>query len=312
MRAANFVEETTTSIAGTNGNGAVTMTAVTGRPRFSTVFGTQATTVRYIIEDTTNGKTEVGIGSVASNVLTRTRPQITWDGTTYDDSTPSPIQFGSTPTTGNVRIRMAATAEFQGVVLPGVNTTIAGSADWRDYPITNNTHFNPEQSGDVVTVDRMYYSCYRLDVSGLLQGIQVPVTNAVASSGLKMALYSCGVNGLPDRKIVTFNTLDTATTGMKTDTTTGTWSPAGPVWLTAGWYYIGWISNGAITIRGSGSNTFELHRTPLGRHSGYGYGNTVYESGSYASGPPASPAPTTMLSASNGLSVPSIGMRVVP
>ena len=38
MRAANYVEETTTSIAGTSGDGAVTLTQITSTPRFSTVF----------------------------------------------------------------------------------------------------------------------------------------------------------------------------------------------------------------------------------------------------------------------------------
>ena len=71
MRSADYVEETTTSIAGTSGDGAVTLTAVTSKPRLSTVFGTQATTIRYVIEDTSSKKFEQGLGSVSSNVLTR-------------------------------------------------------------------------------------------------------------------------------------------------------------------------------------------------------------------------------------------------
>ena len=107
MRAANFIEETTTSIAGTNGDGAVTLSQITSRPRFSTVLGTQNTTVRYVIEDTVIFKYESGIGHVSSNVLTRTKPQVTWDGTTYTDVGTTALQFGSSPTSGNIRVRMA-------------------------------------------------------------------------------------------------------------------------------------------------------------------------------------------------------------
>jgi len=312
MRAANYVEETTTSIAGTSGNGAVALTAIASTPRFSTVFGSQATTVRYVIEDTVGKKFETGIGSVASNVLTRTKVQLTWDGTTYDDTTPSAIAFGSTPTSGNIRVRISATAEIVAPVIPSVNTTIAGDSNWRDYPITNIADWTGAGTGEALTADREYYTCYRLDSAGLLSGIQFEVTTAQASSNMKTALYSVGSNGLPGAKIVDFNVLATTTTGFDTDTTTGTWSPAGTPWLTPGWYYIGFINSHAVAIRGQTSIESRVGRTPLGRHSSYGYGNTVFVAGSYATGLPASPAPTTLISASNLLSVPWIGLKVTP
>lgn len=312
MRSANFVSETTTNIAGTSGNGAVTLTQITSTPRFSTVFGTQDTTVRYVIEDTVNKKFESGIGSVASNVLTRTRPQITWDGSTWDDSTPSPIAFGSTPTSGDVVVRISALAESTAATIPGANSTITGDANWRDYPITNSVVWDNGGAGEVLTADREYYTCHRLDAGGLLSGVQFEVNTAQASSNLKLALYACGHNGLPGSKIVDFNVIATTSTGVKTDTTTGTWSPAGPVWLSPGWYYIGFISGHAIAIRGFSSGTGDIAgRTPLGRHSGYGWGNTVWVAGSYSTGLPSSPSPATMISASNNLSVPWIGLKVV-
>lgn len=310
MRSGNFVEETTTSIAGTSGNGAVTLTAITGKPRFSTVLGTQATTVRYVIEDTANNKFETGIGSVSSNVLTRTRPQITWDGSTYDDSTPSPIQFGSAPTSGDVLIRMSATAESQGIVINARNSSIAGDSVWRDYPITADVTWDNSGQNASLVAGTEYYSCYKLTSSGALTGIQFDVTSAVASSNMKLALYPVGSDGLPGAKIVDFNVVSTATTGIKTDTTTGTWSPANPVWLTPGWYYIGFINSHAVGIRGFGAYVADIKRTPLGRYGGYGWGNAVSASGNYASGLPASPAPTTMLDSVVDLSVPWIGLRV--
>lgn len=312
MRAANFVEETTTSIAGTGGNGAVTLTAVTGRPRFSTVFGTQATTVRYVIEDTTNGKFETGVGVVSANVLTRTRPQVTWDGTTYDDSTPSPLAFGSAPASGNVRVRISATAESQGVVIPGANRSIGGDS-WRDYQITNSVGWDNNGGGASLGANVEYYTCYENAAAGLLDGIQFDVVTG-ASGSMKLALYSVGANGLPASKIVDFNVANVATTGLKTDTATGTWGPAGGVWLPPGWYYIGFIASAACSIRGfsSGGSWSIKKKTPLGREGGYGWGNTVSASGSYSSGLPASPSPGSIIGAGNALSVPWIGLRVTP
>lgn len=289
MRAANFVEETTTSIAGTGGNGAVTLTAVTGRPRFSTVFGTQATTIRYVIEDTTTGKFETGVGVVSANVLTRTRPQVTWDGTTYDDSTPSPLAFGSAPASGNVRVRMAASAETVGVVAPGRNQTVGGGT-WKDYPITAASRFNGSGGGVVLGADQAFYSAYKLETSGALVGVQVECVTAAASAQLKLALYACGADGLPGQKIADFNAVSLATTGVKTDTATATWSPAGPILLTPGWYFIGAVANSATAeIRGDFANS-QTSFTPLGRVSSYGYTNTIQVATSFASGLPALPS----------------------
>jgi len=313
MRSANYVEETTTSIAGAGGIGAVTLTAIASIPRFSTVFGTQATTIRYVIEDTVGKKMETGIGSVASNVLTRTRPQTTWDGTTYDETAPSAVAFGASPTSGNIKIRLAATAEAQGCVVPGVNRTIAGDSSWRDYPITNSVSWDNSGTTGTLTAGTEYYTCYQQLSAGLLDGLQFDVNTAVSGS-MKLALYSVAHTGLPGSKILDFNDLSVSSTGLKTDTATGTWSPAGGFLMSSGWYYIGFISDVACGIRGYSSNGAPSikSRTPLGRQGGYGWGNTVFVGGSYASGLPTNPAPATMLASLNALSVPWIGLRTTP
>jgi hypothetical protein len=289
MRSANYVEETTTSIAGTGGNGAVTLTAIASIPRFSTVFGTQATTIRYVIEDTVGKKMETGIGSVASNVLTRTRPQVTWDGTTYADSTPSPIAFGSAPTSGNIRVRLAATAESQGSVNPGMNITV-GSGPFQEFAVSRSLKTNTNGLGGSLVANVEYYWCYRLDHAGLLNGFAFDVMTS-AGTGIKAALYALGANGLPSQKIVDFNTLSTASTGFKSDTATSTWAPNGPVWLNPGWYAVGGISDGAPAIRGA-SGAFGLFSgTPFSRpNDGYGDANLIsIPSKSYTTGLPAAP-----------------------
>lgn len=313
MRSANFVEETTTSIAGAGGNGAITLTAIASTPRFSTVFGTQATTIRYVIEDTVGKRFETGIGSVASNVLTRTRPQVTWDGTTYDDSTPAPIAFGSAPATGNIKVRLSATAESQGANMPGVNTTLTGGGLFQQYPVSRTIRTATNGGTNVFAGNTEYYWAYKLDHAGLMDGVAVDVMTA-GGTGLKLALYSLGSDGLPAAKIVNFNTLSTATTGERTDTATGTWVPAGPQWLMPGWYAIGGISDAAIGVRSTNMPSFAYSGTPFNRAGGYGDAFMISIGGkSYATGLPDAPSMAgASLRGDNVTLVGSwIGLRVI-
>jgi hypothetical protein len=314
MRAANYVAETTTSIAGTSGNGAVTLTAITSTPRLSTVFGTQATVIKYVIEDTVNKKFERGIGSVASNVLTRTKVQETWDGTTYTVASPTALQFGSSPTSGNVIVRMAPTADAIPGVIDVTQSTVAGDATWRDYPFSGAYHSTSGTGSTAILVaGTEYYSYYELKAAGNLKGVQFEVKTLVAASNMKLALYSVGSDGLPGAKIVDFVTTSTATTGVKTDTATGSWSPATAILLNPGWYVIGYISDGAIAISTSGTGSNFQRQTPLGRKNSYGNSGGLSVAGNYATGLPAaaSVGGGTMLDpAGNGLSAAWFGLKV--
>lgn len=290
MRSANFVEETTSSIAGVNGNGAISLVQLAGTPRFSTVFGNQATTIRYVIHDTVNIRYETGIGSVAANVLTRIRPQVTWDGSVYSDNVPSPIAFGSTPAIGNIRIRMSATAESQGPIMPGVNTTITTGDLFTIYRLNNSIRDNTNGLAGTLVANMEYYFCYRLDSSGLLDGFGLDVMTA-AGTGIKTALYAMGNDGLPSSKIVDFNLINSTTTGFKADTSTATWTPSGPVWLVPGWYIIGLISDGACAIRGASHAFQQTSATPFGRANGYGNTSLISISGrNYTTGLPSFPS----------------------
>lgn len=316
MRSANFVEETTSSIAGTNGNGAVTLSAIANTPRFSTVFGTQATTIRYVIEDTVNKKFESGLGSVSGNVLTRTKPQVTWDGSTWSDNNPSPIAFGTSPSLGSIKIRLSATAENQAVIIPGFNRTVNANDNlWRDFHINHGLIWNGNGQGyEAMTPDRVYYTCRKFEVAGKLDGIVVPVATAgAAGTFIKIALYSVGSNGLPENRIVNFNNVDVGSTGNKVDTSTSTWSTGGPVWVTPGWYYLAYVSNGSPWLASNSFNQIGMiGPTPLGRANSYGWGMTAYQSGSYATGIPDAPAPDAMYGAQSTMSSPWIGLRISP
>lgn len=315
MRSADYVVETTTSIAGTLGNGAITLAAVTSRPRVSSVL-TATTTARYVIEDTINKKMEIGIGDFVSNVLTRSKVLATWDGTTYvNTGTVSPLQFGSTPTSGNVLIRLAATAEAMGAVMDGRNTTVTGDSNWRDYPFSSHYQSTGGPGvGSNMVAGNEYYSCYKLENSGILSGFQLQVTTAVAASNLKLALFDFGSNGLPNRKIVDFVSQTPVTTGIKTDTAIVSWTPSNSIFLTNTWYAIGSIADSAIALGGCSIGTNTVGATPFGRKNAYGYGNTVYVAGNFTTGLPvianltggsmADPATATHLSA------PFFGLKI--
>lgn len=292
MRSANYVEMTTTSITSA-GAGAVTCTQITSLPTFTTVFGSQSTDVRYFIEDTVNKTFETGIGKVAANVLTRTRPQVTWNGTTWDDSTPSPLVFAGSgsPSSGNIKIRLCALSEISVAAVPNRQNTIAGDATWYQYPLSDHIpHSGTGGSSATLVADREYYSPYKIPNGGLLTGAQFGCDASIASSNLKWALYSIGYDGFPGQKIVDFVTTSTASTGIKTDTATGSWTPAGPVWLTPGWYYIGFVCSHAIGVKCGGSGVSFISGSPLGKGSAYGTAPWVYVAGSYASGMPAIPS----------------------
>lgn len=310
MRSADFVEMTTTSIAA-SGAGAVTCTQIANTPTFTIALGSAAATIRYVIEDTVNKKWEVGIGSVAANVLTRTRPQVTWDGTTLDDSTPTALTFTGSPTSGDIKIRLAPTAESSPASMPALQTVITGDSTWGSYPWSRIEYQGGNGATLTLTADRECYLAYHLPHAGLLTGAQFKVDTAVASSNLKWALYAIGYDGMPGQKIVDFVTTATTTTGVKTDTATGSWTPAQPVWLTPGWYSIGFISGHAIGIACGGSDSI-IQMSPWGRKDAYGYPSYIYVAGSYSTGLPAIPSLGSGSSNSQGTKrLPWIGLRVV-
>jgi hypothetical protein len=314
MRAANGISETTTSIAGTLGDGAVTTTAIANTPRVSSAFGTGAVVVRYIIAKGTTGAFETGIGSFSANVLTRTKPTCTWNGTTMvNTGTISPLQFSATPTSGDVTIRIAPLAESTAPVMPGRNATVAGDTTWRDYPWSQAfSNWGNSGAGQAIVADREYYYYYRLDCAGSLTGIQFEVTTLVAASNVKLALYSIGSDGLPANKIVDFVTVSSATTGVKTDTATGSWTPATGINLTPGWYAVGYIASHAISIRGGPSFQGMCGATPLGKEGSYGWSNSVYKAGLYTTGLPAvaNLSGGTLISGSHALSALFMGLKI--
>lgn len=283
MSAANFVEETAAAIGGTSGDGNVTLAAITGVPRFSSVFGTSSRMIDYVIQQTSTGKLERGMGYVAGNVLTRTKVKETWDGTNfypYPGSlvVPIPIQFGTTPTAGDVVVRMAPLVDSFAPIVPAMQTSVGSPADGYRYSGHQTTGGNPAGSGTFGTTVEWYVP-FKNIAKGVLTGIEVTVRTAGAvGSVIKSAIYEVGPNGLPGQCITQFNTIPAASTGTKQDTAPGAWSVPGPIPLPPGWYYIGFVaSDTAVNIDSWGSGGI-FEPSPLGRADGYGYAAAISKS----------------------------------
>jgi len=311
MSRASWIEETTSSIAGTNGDGAVTLVAIANVPRASSVWGTGARIVDYTIEKFSNGFMEEGIGTVAGNVLTRTRPRATWNGTTYDDTSPDALQFGASPTLGDVKVRLAPQAnEF--IPAPRSIQTTVGSDVYLGYQLPGQTTSsgNP-QTGETLSVTTEYYMPYLCLTRGHIDGFMTDVAVAAAGVNLKPALYEVGHTGLPGPCITQFNSISVGTTGRKFDTVPGTWAVnPGPLRVSIDWYYLGWMVSGggsALLNFGSSENTFY---PPTSRRGGYGFGQLMSKvaENSFATGMPSgTPTGTYTLLSSN---VHVLGLRI--
>jgi len=298
VSALDYIEMTTTSIAGTSGDGAVTCVAQGDYPTTNDAFGTGSRLIEYVIEDAASGKFERGIGIVANNVLTRTIPRVTWNGTTYDSTTPSALQFGATPSTGDVRIRIAPSPDTA-YRAPPARREGTGSARFSSgsnvyWRTADFQAINAGGATGTFTTATEYYECYYNDAPSRLIGFGVSVNTSVGGSTMKMGIYEVGTDGLPGPALALSNAMSTASTGLVVDETTGTWGVnAAPIYLNAGWYYIGWMFSaaGVALLKYPVSTAgFQSMRPPLGENSNnYGITRSLSKTAenSYSTGLPS-------------------------
>lgn len=310
MSRASWVQETTTSIAGTSGNAAVTLTAVTNTPRFSDAFGTGSRMVNYTIYKASNGYREEGVGVVSGNVLTRTKPRVTWNGTTYDDTGPAALQFGATPTSGDVVIRMSPVAHEFLPAPRAIQTSIGTDPGW----IWSAHHGAFGTPGNLFTfaTGTEYYTPWLSPMAGYVDGFGIGLDLA-GSTGIKGGLYEVGVDGLPGPNIARFNEIINTSTGLRTDTTSGTWAGnPGPLRIGIEWFYIGFVcGDSTCRVSGFGRETGQtISYPPTGRQGGYGFGCMMSKTAenSYATGMPSG-TPTGTYSFM-GTGIPQLQLRL--
>jgi hypothetical protein len=314
-----FIECSTTSIAGTLGNGAVTLTRLSGLPMPGDFWGTNPVDVDYGITDLFTNPgfplVEKGYGIISAGVLTRTVPYVTGNGSAFVESAATPLQFGSTPTFGNVRIRIGPNADV--FIPPPPSIWTAGGGTFSGWAPTGNLLGPPgitAGNGFTLTPNQEYYTPYLNTIRGAIGGIAVFPSTTVVGSNIKMAVYGVASNGLPGNCHFQSNIRPTAgVSNLKTDVVPGTWGVrTGPIRLRPGWFYIGFVSDSAIEI-GCTSRASMMGANPLGQLDAFGWGAIVARTptNSYATGmPTGTPGGTYANAANQNMSVPSFFLQV--
>jgi hypothetical protein len=226
----NGIEHTTTG-----GAGDLTLAAVTGKPTYASVFGsTGSRLVEYTVLDSANVPVEGGMGVVnlSTLVLTRTRAEWTWSGTTYNanPSGPSAIASGSqvicAPQAGMdlLTIPGRPTATFSGIHQPA-NFVSGGNWGYSGNLASNYVFFTPYLWAVRKPVSTFYMHTHTLGASGCRT---------------RYALYEMlPTTGLPGRLVLEGAAEDT------TDASNGARevSFGATVVLPPGWYWFAVMNN---------------------------------------------------------------------
>lgn len=263
-----FIYETTA----TTGTGTVTLAGAVDDSYIT--FGdhfSDGDEVDYVIRDGNNF--EIGRGVYSSNTLTRASVQATHESGTYSNKPSTAITLS-----GSAYVTCDHTHRLIDVKVPGTYSTFPFAVS-RHYTITANTT-------TLLTQNREYYCPFYWE-GGNHDSISVVVKIASAGTNVRLALYSCAADGLPDKLVVDAGAISSATTGLKTASYTAIYS-------NPGWYF-------AFCITDATSSTLGLHGIANGL-TGSVHGHTplgcfelipvsyVFAAGTYGSAP--SPATT--------------------
>lgn len=123
----------------------------------------------------------------------------------------------------------------------------------------------------------------------------IDVTAGVASTGLKVAFYAVGSNGAPTTLVGDLNSANPFSTAAAGVITVSATTDFTGFTLPAGWYWVRYISNGAITIRVSVNPTKAQFAGLLGSTSGnLSPPAVLYRGGDYSYVPADNPTLTSM------------------
>ena len=237
----NGVYETST----TSGTGTLTLSAVTGRPRFA-VAGVGAL-VPYAIKDGDNW--EWGFGKVgAGNTLARTRVTATYVAGAYDSTTPSAITLSGAA--ADVYLSPIAGS-------PTVSLRRLATDNFRKCFYSPNIGSAPS-STLALTADRLYIFPFRIDDEVTLIGAHIDMNIAgAASTKARIGIYRMDENGQPAEVLVESADIDTSVTAA---VLTGSWSD---IYLPPDWYFVAIICSGTPTVVAYPTSSV-VTQTPLG------------------------------------------------
>lgn len=276
---ADYLEMSVSSIAGTNGNGAVTMTRITNTPTFDESFNTSSLvrTVEYVIEDTVRLCFERGIGTVTGNVLTRGSVKMTWDRTTLNQNNPSAFAFTAAGSVGDIRVRCSPTMATAAPTYPGV---MQGSSPVNlslGHHTTAHISMNALQSSTIVVTGTEYYLPFLWEGNGAVTSFAIWLQTAQAGAAVKVGIYEVQTDGTPGNCITHCNAgaislaSGSATLVTSSITTANNWSVEAPN-LPPGWYYIGMVFTATATFPTIGHHAIAslCKMTPIGWGANYG------------------------------------------
>lgn len=244
MMLANGAKETTT----TTGTGTVTLSAVTGFPRFSQVLGV-GQFVDYAIQDGNNW--EWGVGKVAaSNTLERTLITAKFDSGTYSKNPATRLSLS-----GSATVFCTLHEATQGEALGGSNDNwsarrvfsgiLVKSADYdTSYAVPANQMV-------------MFPWVWPVGIPRYCNGLSLNVKTTGTATKLRVGLFELGAT-YADRKIVAETAdLSATATGQRSHTI----SPG--IYLPLSRYMIALVADGTVTVSGAQSSLMDPYR-PVG------------------------------------------------
>ena len=228
MMLANGAKETTA----TTGTGTVTLSAVTGFPRFSQVLSV-GQFVDYAIQDGNNW--EWGVGKVAaSNTLERTLVTAKFDGGTYSKNPATALSLS-----GSATVFCAITAATGGVAGSGPlssGTAVGNALLVQTTAYLQNTAFSH--------ADKVIWFpwAWPAGVDRYASGVRVRVNATGTATKMRVAVVEYGSTQPANKIIAQTGDIDITSTGVKTGS-----FPA-PVALPLARYGLAVIMNGAATM----------------------------------------------------------------
>lgn len=284
----NGIYETTT----TSGPGTLTLTAVTGRPRFSDA-GLNAM-VPYAIKDGDNW--EWGMGKVsASNTLARSVVTATLVSGTYDNTSPSAITLSGSAADVYLAPIAEAIAPGMPIVASAYGRKAVQSSHWTEYA----------SATQAVTADRLYLAPFKVDSAYDINGFYIDMNTAgAASTKARIGLYRILPDGQPGELLCETADIDTSVAATVL-------SPAvTQVRVNPGWYYVGLVCSGTPTFVAYATNA--AGPSPLGLNGSAGSMEPIqfiYKSIAGWSALPANPTGFSVLLPGTA-SLPAIALKL--
>lgn len=221
----NAIKQTTSS----TGTGNLTLSSVSGYPQFSDVFALNQQ-FSYVLLDSGDKFIEAGIGYLSgSTTLVRAKVSSTYVSSTYNASTATAASLSGTTTV--ICALHAATTEAP------LATVDSQSASVNRFLLS--AHHNNSLTTQTMGADRLYYTPFLLRTGAQITALSISVATLAVGSSAKAGIYTCNEKGYIGSLLASVSGLDCTSTGVKTV------SLGSPVFLPAGWYYIGFVATGA-------------------------------------------------------------------